>query len=37
MSAPALVLVVVGAATVTSWLFRIVDAIEAPAKRRNRT
>ena len=30
-------LVVIGAATVTSWLFRIVDAIEAPAKRRNRT
>lgn len=28
MSAPALVLVVVGAATVTSWLFRIVDAID---------
>ena len=30
-------LLVVGAATVTSWLFRIVDAIEAPARRRNRT
>lgn len=28
MSAPALVLVVVGAATVTGWLFRIIDAIE---------
>lgn len=28
MSAPALVLVVIGAATVTSWLFRIVDAID---------
>ena len=28
MSAPALALVVIGAATVTSWLFRIVDAIE---------
>ena len=28
MSAPALVLVVSGAATVTSWLFRIVDAID---------
>ena len=28
MSAPALVLVVIGSATVTSWLFRIVDAIE---------
>lgn len=37
MTAPSLALVVVGAATVTSWLFRIVDAIEAPAKRRNRT
>ena len=32
MTAPALALVVVGAATVTSWLFRIVDAIEAPRK-----
>ena len=28
MSAPAVVLVVIGAATVTSWLFRIVDAID---------
>ena len=37
MTAPALALVVVGAATVTSWMFRIVDAIEAPAGRRNRT
>lgn len=27
MSAPALALVVVGAATVTSWLFKAVDAI----------
>ena len=26
MSAPALVLVVIGAATVTGWLFRIVEA-----------
>ena len=32
MTAPALALVVVGAATVTSWLFRIIDAIEAPRK-----
>lgn len=37
MTAPSLALVVIGAATVTNWLFRIVDAIEAPAKRRNRT
>ena len=37
MTAPALALVVVGAATVTSWLFKVVDAIEAPARRRNRT
>ena len=36
MTAPALALVVIGAATVTSWLFRIVDAIEAPARRRPR-
>ena len=28
MSAPAVALVVVGAATVTGWLFRIVDAID---------
>ena len=28
MSAPAVALVVVGAATVTSWLFRIIDAID---------
>ena len=28
MSAPALALVVIGSATVTSWLFRIVDAID---------
>ena len=32
MTAPALALVVVGSATVTSWLFSIVDAIEAPRK-----
>ena len=36
MTAPAVALVVVGAATVTSWMFRIVDAIEAPAGRRRR-
>ena len=36
MTAPALALVVIGAATVTSWLFKVVDAIEAPAKRRHR-
>lgn len=36
MTAPALALVVIGAATVTSWLFRIVDAIEAPDGRRRR-
>ena len=28
MSAPAVALVVIGAATVTGWLFRIIDAIE---------
>ena len=28
MTAPALALVVIGAATVTSWLLRLVDAIE---------
>ena len=36
MTAPSLALVVSGAATVTSWLFRIVEAIEAPAGRRHR-
>ena len=36
MTAPALALVVIGAAPVTSWLFRIVDAIEAPSGRRHR-
>ena len=36
MTAPAVALVVDGAATVTSWLFRIVDAIDAPAGRRRR-
>lgn len=28
MSAPVLALVVIGAFTVTNWLFRIIDAIE---------
>ena len=28
MSAPALVLVVIGSATVTGWLFRIIDVID---------
>ena len=28
MSAPALSLVVIGAATVTSWLFRSIDVID---------
>lgn len=37
MTAPVLVLVVIGVTTVTGWLFRIIDAIEAPAGRRNRT
>ena len=36
MTNATLFLVVIGAATVTSWLFRIVDAIEAPAGRRHR-
>ena len=35
MSAPALALVVIGVATVTGWLFRIVDAIEAPERRKS--
>jgi len=36
MTGTALWFTVVGIATVTSWLFKIIDAIEAPAKRRNR-
>ena len=36
MTAPAVALVVIGAATVTSWLFKVVDAIERPAGRRHR-
>ena len=34
MTNTTLFLVVIGAATVTSWLFRAIDAIEAPAGRR---
>lgn len=36
MTAPAVALVVVGAATVTSWLLKAVDAIDVPAGRRRR-
>lgn len=36
MTAPSVALVVIGAATVTSWLLKAVDAIEAPAGRRRR-
>lgn len=36
MTGAALWFTVVGVATVTSWFFKIIDAIEAPAKRRNR-
>lgn len=36
MTAHAVALVVIGAATVTSWLFKVVDAIEAPDGRRSR-
>ena len=32
MTNTTLFLLIVGAATVTSWLFRIVEAIEAPRK-----
>ena len=32
MSAPVLALVVIGAATVTGWLFRLIDAIEKPGR-----
>ena len=34
--AAALAFTVVGVATVTGWLFKIIDAIEAPQKRRNK-
>ena len=36
MTNTTLFLVIIGAATVTSWLFRAIDAIEAPAGRRHR-
>lgn len=36
MTGAALWFTVVGVATVTSWLFKIIDAIEAPARRRGR-
>ena len=36
MTGAALWFTVVGVATGTSWLFKIIDAIEAPARRRNR-
>lgn len=36
MTGAALWFTVVGVATVTSWLFKIIDVIEAPARRRNR-
>ena len=36
MTGTALWFTVVGIATVTSWLFKIIDAIEAPAKRRHK-
>ena len=36
MTNTTLFLVIIGAATVTSWLFKAVDAIEAPAGRRRR-
>ena len=32
MSAPAMALVVIGTDTVTGWLFRIIDSIEASVK-----
>jgi len=35
MSAPALAFTVVGVATVTGWLFKLVDAIEYPRKRKD--
>ena len=34
MTGAALWFTVVGVATVTSWLFKIIDAIEAPRKER---
>ena len=35
MSAPAVALVVIGSATLAGWVFRIVDAIEAPERRKS--
>ena len=34
MSRWVFLLVLIGTGTVTSWLFRVIDLIEAPAKRR---
>ena len=34
MSPAAVVLVTIGAATATGWLFRILDTIESPTRRR---
>ena len=34
MSMTAFVFMVIGVATVTSWLFKIIDAIERPRRRR---
>ena len=36
MSMTAFVFMVIGVVTVTVWIFRGIDAIEAPARRRNR-
>lgn len=36
MTGAAFWLMVLGVATVTNWIFKLIDAIEAPAKRRNR-
>ena len=37
MTAPAMALVVIGVATMTSWLFKLIDAIEKPARRERRS
>lgn len=37
MTASAMALVVIGVATVTSWLFKLIDAIEKPARRERRS
>ena len=37
MSTAALVFVIIGAASVTGWILEVIDAIEMPAKKKNKS